>query len=56
MVHIIFILLEIGVVYVFGYAEEDIGEAIWIAILFAIDYYVVYYRLKEWIETSVLYH
>lgn len=53
MVHIIFILLEIGLVY-FCYAEEDIDETIRMVIFFAIEYYVIYNRLKEWIETRKL--
>lgn len=51
MVHIIFILLEIGLVYFWVSTKEDVDETIRVVIMFAIEYYVIYDRLKNWIET-----
>lgn len=51
MVHIIFILLEIGLVYFWVSTKEDVDETIRVVIIFAIEFYVIYDRLKDWIET-----
>lgn len=51
MVHIIFILLEIGLVYFWVSTKEDVDETIRVVIMFAIEYYVIYDCLKDWIET-----